>query len=206
MKLRQVWVTLILLVFSSGCDKFGCKELGGGIAGAGRDSGSRRRAVDNYEGMRSPLIRVSVFDNPPLPTPKQHFPDILRSFPISVERVDERIIHIPHTNFRAQYKRNRFKLRNGDTVVIEEQLPAVFNMHPLRIGVGTLGGRGIVMLINKSRSSTGRYFVAIYGQDGEDLYKRVLRTGDVWDVKATADAIDLIGAKKTRRITIKKTE
>ncbi len=199
MKILLICVILSLFVFQGGC-----KIVGGGIAGASYDSVWRRREADNYVITMSTDIRESVVDNDALISPEQHFVDIMRSFPKSVERVDEALVHIPRTNFTAQYRRNTFILSDGDKLIVEEQLPSVFNMHSVRLGIGTLSGRGIIMVRNASRASTGRDFVAIYSQSGEVLYRRVLRSGQVWDIRAKADVIEIIGAKKTRRITINK--
>lgn len=204
MKAISIWVTSSLVVFSSGCEDVGCKHFGGGIAGAGYDSAARRRAVDNFKGTTSRVIRERIIDNDPRVRPKQHFADVMRSFPTNVERVEDAWIHIPDTNFEARYALNTFVLRAAGRVIVNQKLPAVFNMHPVRLGVGTLGGRGIIMIRNKSRATTGRKFVGIYAHNGEVLYTRVLRGYESWDVKATDDAIEIIGSNKTRRITIKK--
>ncbi len=196
------WV-LALFVIAGGCDR-----IGGGIAGAGRDFKSRRQEADNYKGTVSPLIQETEFDNSPdRSSHRQHWDDVMRTFPASVEQVGESWVQVPGTDYSARYKRNsfgnnRFELRRAERELLKEKLPAVFNMHTVRLGAGTLGGREIIMIRNKSRASTGRHFVAIYGRDGEVLYRKVLRSSSVWDINASPDAIEVFGAKKTIKITL----
>lgn len=197
MKQTSIWLTLSLLVASVGCD-----IVGGGIAGAGRDAIWRRREADNYESTVAKDIQVSVITNPANFRPEQHFKDIMRSFATSADEVGGALVRLPSTDYTAQYKRNVFEFHDGKKLTVEEKLPAVFNMHTVRLGIGTLSGREIIMIVNKSRSSTGRYFVAIYSRSGNVLYRTILTTRQVWDIQAKTDVIEIIGAKETRRITL----
>lgn len=181
----------------------GCEDFGGGVAGGGFDSASKKEAADRFPNTISCSVCVAIQNHPDGFQPRQHFDDSMRTFPFNKMRVVSKPSNVYGTSFTAQYRRNKFTLRDENGVRIEQNLPDVFNMHPVRVGIGTLGGREVIMIVNKSRASTGRYFVAIWGMDGEVLYRKVHRAYEVWDILADGEVINLIGAKGRIRISLK---
>lgn len=173
------------------------------MAGASFDPAWRIKAANNY----SPTIAADIIDIDILPQneerPPQLFDEIMHAFPIHIKRVDEKFVSITNTPYSARYRSNTFTLKNGDTVIIEEHLPKLFNMHPIRLGMGEVGSRQIFMIVNKSRSSTGLYFVGLYDADGSPLYKVVMKSSQVWDIRLSDSHIDIMGWAEIRRITIK---
>ena len=106
--------------------------------------------------------------------------------------------------FPASFGNHELIIRKDERVIIKENLPSVFVMHPMRLGIDEVNGVRVIMVVNKSRASTGRYFVAIYELDGTPLYKKVLIAWQVWDIKREQNYIDILGCGETRRIKIAK--
>ncbi len=183
----------------------GCRYIGGGVAGASFDPIWRVNSANQYtETVAGDRITVSVSPRTG-ERPPQLFGEIMRCFPINVERVEKTWTSIPNSSSDARYRRYRFELRSGSSILISEKLPKVFNMHPVRLGMGTVGTQSVIMIVNKSRSSTGLYFVALYTLQGEPLYKSVLGTGQVWDIRITDNGIDILGHSEVRHILMQST-
>ena len=104
----------------------------------------------------------------------------------------------------ANFGNHEFVVQKGNKIIIKENLPSVFVMHPMRLGIDEVDSIPLIMVVNKSRASTGRYFVAIYEINGTPLYKNVLIAWQVWDIKQEQNYIDIIGCGETRRIKIEK--
>lgn len=196
---------LVLAVLTTGCD------TGGGIAGASWDSKKHLAEVENFQGYVSPQLSEEVFGNQCRGRSKetwagisQHFENIFRSFSFQVGRLEENETEIPHLGLKASFKDREFIAKKDGSVLIKEKLPAVFVMHPMRLGVDKLGNEPVIMVVNKSRASTGRYFVAIYKQDGTLLYRNVFVAWQVWDVELATNNISILGCGETRRIAWKK--
>ncbi len=177
---------------------------GCGIGGAGRDPLSKINEAKNYKASMSSFVEEIVFNTAETSKPKQHFKDILRTFPKEVQRVKGDLLNINGTPFRARYFMNTFVFLRNESEIIKEKFPDVFYMHPVRLGIGYLSNHEIVMIVNKSRSTTGLYFIALFETSGKSLYKKVLSGGEVWDINASSDYIDIIGCNQTRRIKFKK--
>ncbi len=202
--MRNVLFMLLALVMV-GCDS------GGGIAGASWDSRKNIAEIENYQGYISPQLSEEVTENQCRGRSKetwagisQHFEDIFRSFHFHLDRLEGRASKIPDLGLDVSFKEREFMAKKDGTPTIQEKLPSVFVMHPMRLGVDKLGSDPVIMVVNKSRASTGRYFVAIYAQDGTPLYRNVLATWQVWDIERTANDINILGCSETRRISWKK--
>lgn len=202
--------TLILLVLLIiGCDSD--SDSGGGIAGASWDSKKSLVEIENYQGYIAPTVAEEIVKNQCSGRSKetwagisQHFDDIFRSFPFYIEQLENNAKNIPELGFQVSFKNREFIAEKNGVTLIYEKLPAVFAMHPIRLGVIKFGSNSVVMVVNKSRASTGRYFVAIYNQDGTVLYRNVLVAWQVWDIESTTNGINILGCSETRRITWKK--
>jgi len=180
----------------------GCRYIGGGIAGASFDPIWYVRAAERYAGVvASNKVTVSVARLTGA-QPPQLFDDIMHAFPIRQERIEDVFVSIAGTSLAGRYRKYRFELWRDNTVVISEKLPKVFNMHPVRLGIGTVGSQSVIMIVNKSRSSTGLYFVGLYTAQGETLYKSVLDAGQVWDIRPTDNGIDILGHSEIRHISM----
>lgn len=203
----SIFMFILLAVLVTGCDSDG----GGGIAGASWDSKKKIAEVENYQGYVSEKLSESVLENQCRGRSKetwvgisQHFDDIFRSFTFHVERLEGNAVEIPSLGLEVSFNDREFIARKDGTALIQEKLPSVFVMHPMRLGADTLGGIPVIMVVNKSRASTGRYFVAIYAQDGTLLYRNVLIAWQVWDIERTTNSINILGCSETRQITWKK--
>lgn len=128
----------------------------------------------------------------------QHFSDIFRKFQFSSESVGKNWIEV--SNFSFSYTNNIFRGKKEGVDIIQEKLPLVFNMHPIRLGIDSLGDMRIIMIVNKSRATTRRYFVGIYSQDGDLLYRNVLTTKQVWDISKDETGINILGCGETIRL------
>ncbi|MDD3591970.1 MAG: hypothetical protein PHO65_04980 [Sulfurovum sp.] len=185
--------TIIVLFILVGCDG------GFGIGGASWDSEKSVDEVNHYKSYISPRLNEETkYKESEGVT--QHFGDILRTFEFNKQRVEENV-ELNEYDLLASFKNHRLVVKSKESTLITEELPSVFIMHPIRLGIGSLDGEKMQMVINKSRSTTGRYFVAIYTLDGEVLYRNVLTAAQVWDVNKTNNFIDIIGCRETRRIT-----
>jgi len=135
--------------------------------------------------------------------PPQLFAEIMDKFPIHEEHIDEAWTPVVGTSFNARFREHRFELREDDIVVVSETLPKIFNMHPVRLGMGTVASTPVILIVNKSRSSTGLYFVGLYTAQGFPLYKAVLGAGQVWDIRPSDGGINILGHSEIRRISMK---
>lgn len=182
----------------------GCQYVGGGIAGASYDPIWQVRAARLYvEVVASNRVSVAVTPQPG-EHPPQLFEGIMHAFPIREERVWEAFVPVTGTALAARYSKNHFEIRSDKATVVSEELPRLFNMHPVRMGMGTVSAQPVIMIVNKSRSSTGLYFVALYTAAGEPLYRAVLNAEQVWDISVSDDAIEILGHSEVKRLSIKK--
>ena len=172
----------ISLLAVSGCD-------GGGIAGAGFDSEAMVREAEQYRSYVSPLLQETV-ERDCEDGLTQQFESMFSDFRASYPRIEEQPIHIAELEAAASSQENVFALRRKHTYLVREQLPSVFYMHPVSLGVHSLSGHDLIMISTKSRATTGLYFVAIYGSDGTPYYKSVLSGGQVWDIRAAQKHIE----------------
>jgi hypothetical protein len=182
----------ILVLFLTACD-------GMGIGGASWDSEKAVEEVNSFEGYISPNLSEQLI-NGQCTDVSQHFEDILRAFDFNVQRV-EGDVNLTSYGLTVSFRDHQFLVKKGEEVLINENLPSVFIMHPIRLGIEKLNGENILMVINKSRSTTGRYFIAIYTLEGTVLYKKVLTSAQVWDVNKTDSYIDIMGCKEIRRLS-----
>lgn len=201
----KITLTLFFIITSiiTGCD--GC-----GIGGASWDSKKNIAEVESYKSFISPRLVESVFTNKCTGSSEetwegisQHFYDILRTFSFSIERINRHPIELSEFHLTASFYNHRLLVKKKDKILIDELLPSVFVMHPISLGIDNLYGLPVIMVVNKSRSTTGRYFVAIYGLDGTPFYKNVLIAWQVWDINRENSHIDILGCGETRRITMK---
>ena len=181
----------------------GCDYIGGGIAGASFDPPWQVKAAKRYvETVATNEISVVLL---PLndEQPPQLFEEIMDKFPINENHIDAEWTPVIGTSFNARYREHRFELREGNVVIISEKLPNIFNMHPVRLGIGTVASTPMIMIVNKSRSSTGLYFVGLYTTKGAPLYRAVLGAGQVWDIRPYNGGINIYGHSEIRNISIK---
>lgn len=181
----------------------GCRYIGGGVAGASFDPIWQVKAAERYPVMvSSNRLTVSVArltgEQPP-----QLFDGIMHAFPVRQDRIKGSFTPINGTGFEARYRKQCLQIRSGPALLIREELPKVFNMHPVRLGIGTVASQPVIMVVNKSRASTGLYFVGLYTDQGVALYRAVLGSGQVWDIRLTETGIDILGHSETRSIVLK---
>lgn len=63
---------------------------------------------------------------------------------------------------------------NNENIVIQHRLPRVFNMRPIWMGIGEIDNQDVIVAVNKSRATTGKYFVGIWKINGSIIYTDVL--------------------------------
>jgi len=200
-------ILILLVMLVASCDS----DSGGGIAGASWDSKKNIAEVENYQGYIASTLSEEIVKNQCHGRSQetwagiaQHFNDIFRSFAFNLERLEANPTPIPSLGLEVSFKDREFLAKKDGTVLIREKLPSVFVMHPMRLGVDKLDSVPVIMVVNKSRASTGRYFVAVYSQDGTLLYRNVLIAWQVWDIERNTNNINIKGCGETRRITWKK--
>lgn len=179
--------------------------LGGCTAGAGTDFKHSIVAAERYPAYLAPKLSETVITHQPLREDvSQHFEDILRTFKSSIQlEQDAKAVILPSTGLEMSFKNQVLLVKKAGAVMIQERLPSVFYMRPLSLGIDRLGGVPVMMVVNGSRATTGLRFVAIYAEDGTPLYKRVLSSGDVWDIKLNTGSLDIMNPIDTRRIVWK---
>ena len=192
--MRKILI-LVFMVLICGCDGFG-------IAGAGYDSKQSLKEVENYKAYIAPAISEEIIQNKNGVT--YHSEDILRSFSFSIPKLDGNSVAIPQYGLSAIFQNRELVVKNKDQIIINEQLPSVFYMHPMRLGIDEIGGAPVLMVINNSRATTGMRFIGIYKLDGTVLYKNVLSKEFAHDISKAKDHIDIIGCDVIHRITLKK--
>lgn len=181
----------------------GCRYIGGGIAGASFDPIWQVKAAEQYADMvASNRVTVTVARLTGA-QPPQLFDGIMHAFPIRQEHIQSAFVPVADTGLAARYRKNEFELQKNNAPVLCEKLPKVFTMHPVRLGMGTVGSQPVIMIVNKSRASTGLYFVALYTLDGDPMYKAVMKSSQVWDIRTADGMIDIMGWYEIRRITVK---
>ena len=198
-------ILLLLSILAAGCDR----DSGGDVAGASWDSKKNLTEIENYQGYISQILSEVVIKNQCHGSPEtwagisQHFEDIFRSFAFHLEVLEGHTVALSGFGLEASFKNRELLVKKNGNTLIRDILPSVFAMHPMWLGIDELGGVPVIMVVNKSRSSTGRYFVAIYALDGTPLYRNILIAWQVWDIEREANNIDILGCGETRRITKK---
>jgi hypothetical protein len=179
-----------------------------GLAGASWDSAGDLAEVDSYKAHIATGLTAIVQDNPCGSAVddtfgvEQRFEDVFSDFPFSIERLEAAPVELPGTAITVAFRDRTFVATDNGRPLISETLPAVFSMRPSALGVGQLAGRPVILLVNRSRATTGRVFVAVYAlEDGTTLYRDALSSGQVWDIQPSAGDIAVIGCGETRRIT-----
>lgn len=201
-------IFLLLTILAPGCDR----DSAGGVAGASWDSKKDVAETPNYQGYISPMLSEAVIKNQCHSASSetragiaQHFEDIFRSFAFHLEGLEGPPVALGSPGLEASFVNREFLVKKEGEVLIRELLPPVFVMHPMWLGIDELGSVPVIMVANRSRASTGRYFVAIYMLDGTPLYRNVLIAWQVWDIKREANNIDILGCGETREIAMRGT-
>ena len=89
-------------------------------------------------------------------TAKQEFENIFSDFSSTVKRIDGSTQEIT-TNLRAKFSNREFTIvTDSSKTIVSEKLPSAFYMHPIRVGIDQINNQPIVMIVNKSRATTGR--------------------------------------------------
>ncbi len=171
---QMKWIIFLITYFLiTACDV--------NIGGAGFDEPNIKNELDSYSGFISPLISESAQENCG-EKPAQEFEGIFNEFEKSIPVLENKPQSLTN-NLIAEFSNRVFILKEQSSrVIIQEKLPSAFYMHPMRVGLDKLAGHTIVIIVNKSRATTGRYFVAIYLENGQILYRNILKASEVWDI------------------------
>ncbi|OGP66410.1 MAG: hypothetical protein A2W27_02840 [Deltaproteobacteria bacterium RBG_16_44_11] len=182
----------------------GLLTAGFGVAGGGLDSKKNIEEANNYQRYISPRLSEKIIKNQIKCDHPAHFEDIFRYFSFHIKRIDKHPVELAEFGFVASFQNHEFLVQRKGETLIKERLPVVFNMHPICLGIDKLAGVPVIMVVNRSRASTGRCFVAIYMLDGTPLYRNVLARWQVNDIGRDNSTIDILGYGETRRFTIQK--
>ncbi len=130
---------------------------------------------------------------------KQAFRNMFDEFahPVGVLSNEESLIY----GLSATYSDLTFTLTNSQgNQIITDRLPAVFFVYNVWIALDKLGDDDVVFIANRTKSTTGLYFLAVYTLGGEKLYRNVLGAMELWDVKLQARGFDIVGSCNTQMI------
>lgn len=189
--IMRIFTTILILIFVAGCDV--------NIGGAGFDNEGIKTELKNFPNYMSPQLTESTTKNCE-DKAKQEFENIFSDFNSTVRRLEGAPQKIT-TNLNAKFSDRVFSIIDSNSnTLVTENLPSAFYMHPVRVGVDKVNNKPIIMIVNKSRATTGRYFVAIYLHNGEAIYRKILKASEVWDITIKDNAIRIIGACNTRVI------
>jgi len=181
----------------------GCRFIGGGVAGGSYDPISIVKAAKDYAPViANDRITVSVLSNQG-DSPPQLFDTIMHDFSFSQTKVDWNRVRVPGTSLVASYSHAVFELYGVGVKAIGESLPSVFSGRFVVLGVGKVSAESVIMIVNRARATTGLTFVALYASDDTTLYKAVLESVQVWDIRVAEHSIDILGPSEIRRITMK---
>jgi hypothetical protein len=181
--------TLLILILVAGCDV--------NIGGAGFDNEAVKTELENFPNFMSSKLTESVTKNCE-DKAKQEFENIFSDFNYTVRRLEGKAQKITD-NLNAKFINRVLSITDqSSNTLVTENLPSAFYMHPVRVGVDKISDNPIIMIVNKSRATTGRYFVAIYLHNGEPIYRKILKASEVWDIAIKENAIRIIGACNTR--------
>jgi hypothetical protein len=166
-------ITLVVFLHLVACDV--------NIGGAGYDNQSVKQELDRYPGFISPLINESLQENCG-EKPTQQFEKIFDEFPKSISSLEGSPKKLTE-NLTAEFSNQIFTLKNQELkIIVQESLPSAFYMHPMRVGLAALAGHTIIIIVDQSRATTGRFFVAIYLESGQLIYRKILKASEVWDI------------------------
>lgn len=181
--------TILILIFAAGCDV--------NIGGAGFDNEAIKTELENFPNFMSSKLTESTTKNCE-DQAKQEFENIFSDFSYTVKRLEGAPQKITE-NLNAKFSNRVFSITDSNSnTLVTENLPSAFYMHPVRVGVDKVEDQPIIMIVNKSRATTGRFFVAIYLHNGEAIYRKILKASEVWDITIKDNAIRIIGACNTR--------
>jgi hypothetical protein len=121
---------ILLAVIGFAC--ISCDKIGGGVAGAGFDSVWVRNAAKNYHGYKDASVSLTR-EAASVPDVQQTFEKMLDSFP-------EHTLVDQDTNstlgeLQISFQKQHISVQQAGRLLFEEQLPAAFYMHELRLGV-----------------------------------------------------------------------
>ena len=188
--MKNIFIILVTFVI------FGCDV---NIGGAGFDDANIKSELDSYPNFISDNLSETTLENCG-EKPTQQFEKMFDDFPFSIQVV-ENTSKTFYKNFSASFINRVLVIQNENSkTIVTETLPSAFYMHPVSLGVAELGGHTVIMVSDKSRATTGRYFIAIYLENGEAIYKKILTSGDVWDISIIENSIHILGSCNTKII------
>lgn len=118
-----------------------------GIGGAGFDNKATVEEAEKYPRFIAPFVQEiisSKCEGDEKVT--QQFGQMFRGFDSNYPKIDEKPVPLKLTNASASYSNRMFEVREGEKALIQERLPSAFYMHPLSMGIHTVGGREIIMI------------------------------------------------------------
>jgi hypothetical protein len=196
MKMKDIFVCVIFFIVADVF--FDITDFRIGVAGAGFDKKSVIQKLESYPGYMSPLISESTQKNCGDKVTQQ-FDNIFDEFPKSISRLKGYTRQLSE-DLTVGFSNREFFMKDQDLeYIVTEKLPSAFYMHPMQVGMMELDENRVVIVVNRSRATTGKIFVAIYLDDGEIIYRKILSSSDVWDIAIDDNNNILIkGACNTR--------
>jgi hypothetical protein len=211
-------VVIFAMLATAGCGCGPDTETGCGVAGASFDAKRVREEVENYQYAYLDQVQIRTSANNCLGWKQgtsaeglMRLDDPLHRFPVNVAlESNSAPLPLGQTGLRAAlvYARDAsggfhtIRIWNNAGVVVEERLPQAF-LYPVLMGITSIGGREVLVATTRSRSTTGRRFLAMYSPAGALLYRNVHLSGAVWDVALEDDAVVLLGCGQSTHIALR---
>jgi hypothetical protein len=171
------------------------------VAGASRDTDGEVRRADEFKESIAPGYEIKSDLNSR--AKEQHIGKLLsemRDWTV-IQPGTERDV----STVKVRFSRGTIKLiltETGDTKIIN--FSDLFDVHPIEVAFCTVGkeeGGQCLVMVNKSRASTGLYAIAIFSmRQGDIVYQGVLRGFEVWDISEFNDQIIIIGNNSAKII------
>jgi len=206
------------MLATAGCGCGPDTETGCGFAGASFDAKRVREEVENYEHAYLDQVQVRISANDCFGWRQgtsaaglMRFDDLLRQFPVNIQlESDAAPVPLGQTGLRAAlvYARDpsgdfhTIRIWDDTGVIVEERLPQAF-LYPVLMGITSIGGREVLVATVRSRSTTGRRFLAMYSPAGSLLYRNVHQSAAIWDVALESDAVVLLGCGQSMHIGLR---
>lgn len=91
---------------------------------------------------------------------------------------------VPGTDYRVVYRKRHLTIYRGQNPVVSEQLPVVFNMHPLCTAVlpGLTSTEDVLVCSIRSRASTRCHLLLVYDGNGKELFVQIFDSANVADI------------------------
>lgn len=175
--------------------------LGGCIAGGANDSHAYLYQAQHYDEYLAPSVRKASAPLSPGGRVREGRPLLWR---FAQAAVVPQTSHVKHYTVagdsQVAFFNQAISLRQGESEVLAEALPRVFNYGDLEVARHTVGKERIWLLLARSRQSTSMFWLGLYDARGKPLYRAVLPFHKVWSLDPCEDGIQINGSAYAERV------